>query len=724
MTRIIQIAPSIGPGSGVAGVAYALEREFIAAGAKVERFTAAEAGRKRRGEPRSELGVRIAHARNVIWFSTVGTAHARRFLAERPDAVSICHNDVMAGDIYVNHGLLDAAMRARGSHVWRMIRNPLHVFTAVRDRIRYRGATHRAVVALTTTESALLRTTYGRVHAPIHVIPNGVDLDRFRPASEQERARVRRELGLADNTLGVLFIGHEFDRKGLPLAMKALRHVPMAKLLVVGGTPDMIRRGTAQATEIGIGDRARFYGSQPEPLPFFHAADVFVLPSAYESYGLVVTEALASGLPVVSTPVGIAPDVISDGVNGYIVTADAGVIGDRLNRLAAQDRRDLSRRSRESVTGLTWRDAAAGYLDLVESLGAASAPRPPDDPRPLRILHAIRSDGFSGVEQFVLRLAIAQVADGHRVTVVGGATDRMRPALATAGIDHVPAARTIEVTRAVRELRGEFDVVNTHMTAADVGTAAALWFTRRSRRPAVVATRHFAKARGRLGPVPIGPFVRRRIDEQIAISRAVAEAVDGPSTVVHSGIENRSLRDVALRERVVLMAQRLQPEKRTDVGIRAFAASGLADDGWTLEVAGIGPQREALESLADALGISSVVKFLGYRTDLPLVLDRVSLLIAPCPVEGLGLTILEAMAGGLPVVAAGAAGHLDLLSGLDSRAMFPPGDVDAAAHNLRSLAGDEPGRNTLSLAARKRQQHEFSLRAQTTATEAVYRSAR
>ena len=324
----------------------------------------------------------------------------------------------------------------------------------------------------------------------------------------------------------------------------------------------------------------------------------------------------------------------------------------------------------------------------------------------------------------MLRLALAQAADGHHVTVIGGASERMRPALAEAGIDHISAARTIEVTRAVRALRGEFDVVNTHMTAAEVGTAAALWFTRRSHRPAVVATRHFAKARGWIGPVPIGPFVRRRLNEQISISRAVAGAVDSPSSVVHTGVENRPLCDVTLRERVVLMAQRLQPEKRTDVGIRAFAASRLADDGWTLEIAGIGPEREALESLADELDIGPAVAFLGYRADLPRVMDRAGMLIAPCPVEGLGLTLLEAMSGGLPVVAAGAAGHLDVLAGLDSRAMFPPNDVDAAARNLRSLAEDEPGRIALSLAARRRQQDGFSLLAQTAATEAVYRGAR
>ena len=72
------------------------------------------------------------------------------------------------------------------------------------------------------------------------------------------------------------------------------------------------------------------------------------------------------------------------------------------------------------------------------SAAEPSARTRPRDPRPLRILHAIRSDGFSGVEQFVLRLALAQAAAGHRVTVIGGATDRMRPALAAAGIDARP----------------------------------------------------------------------------------------------------------------------------------------------------------------------------------------------------------------------------------------------------------------------------------------------
>jgi glycosyltransferase involved in cell wall biosynthesis len=719
MTHIVQIAPTIAPGSGVAGVAYALEREFIASGATVERFTAADAGRPPLGPRRTVFGTHLARARNVIWFSTVGTRRARRFLAQRPDAVSICHNDVMAGDIYVNHGLLQAAMRARGQYAWRMVRNPVHLFTAARDRIRYRGSTHRAIVALTSAEAALLRTTYGHVRPQIHVIPNGVDVERFRPAGMAERARARGVLGIDDDRTTALFIGHEFERKGLPLAITALRAASDVTLLVVGGTPDRIRRAEAQAREAGVRDRVVFVGTRPDPMPYLWAADVLVLPSAYEANALVVLEALACGLPVVSTRVGFAPDLIVEGANGFLVERSAAAVGARLEELARAELGTWRVRARRTAEAYSWPLVARRYLDLVESIqverASASGGR-------LRILHAIRSDGFSGVEQFVLRLAVQQAHDGHEVTVIGGAPDRMLPALAEAGVAHIPAARTHEVTRAVRRLARSVDVVNTHMTAADVGTVVALWSRLRPRRPAVVATRHFAKPRGKVGPLPIGALVHPRIAAQISISAAVADAVDGRSTVVHSGIESRPLRDVLLRERVVLMAQRLQTEKRTDIGIRAFAASGLAADGWTLEIAGIGPEREELEALATSLGLGDSVRFLGYRHDLPAVMDRAGILIAPCPVEGLGLTLLEAMAGGLPVVAAGATGHLDPLSGLDPRALFTPGDVDEAARHLRSLAEDADGRNALALAARHRQQQEYSLRAQADATEAVYRS--
>ncbi|MEV8368597.1 glycosyltransferase family 4 protein [Microbacterium sp. NPDC064584] len=341
--------------------------------------------------------------------------------------------------------------------------------------------------------------------------------------------------------------------------------------------------------------------------------------------------------------------------------------------------------------------------------------------RPLRILHAIRSDGFAGVEQFVRRLAVAQAEAGDRVHVIGGDPRRMSEVLGGAGVGFAPAARTAEVVRAIRELHTHVQVVNTHMTAADAAAVIALTGVRA--RPAVVSTRHFARQRGRVGPVPIDAVVRRMIGHEIAISQAVAQMTSVPSTVVHSGVEVVRSTGTRIRRRTVLMAQRLEPEKATDVGIRAFAASGVAADGWTLEIAGRGTEQENLTRAAEALGIGAVTRFLGFRNDLPDLMSEAGILLAPCPNEGLGLTVLEAMATALPVVAADGGGHAELLEGLDERALFPIGDADRAAAALRALAADPVARAALGSRAQLRQRESFTVAAQVEGTAKVYLAA-
>lgn len=335
----------------------------------------------------------------------------------------------------------------------------------------------------------------------------------------------------------------------------------------------------------------------------------------------------------------------------------------------------------------------------------------------LRVLHVIVSDQFAGVEQFVLRLALQQVADGHEVRVAGGDPDVLAGALRAAGARFAPARGISEAIRAIRA--SDAQVVNSHMTAADIAAIGARMLGRRH--PALVSTRHFALRRGTRGPAGVYRAIERLLDAEIAISHAVANAIGVPSTVVHSGIDTPPLSG-APRERTVLMAQRLQPEKRTDVGIRAFAASGIAADGWTLEIAGVGPLGPELVSLADRLGVSESVRLLGFRHDLPERMQRAGMLLATTPNEGLGLTVMEAMGAALPVVAVDAGGYTELLSGVEGAELFPADDAGAAAHRLRGLADDSAARDKLGRAQRARQAKAFTLRAQADGTAAVYRS--
>lgn len=340
---------------------------------------------------------------------------------------------------------------------------------------------------------------------------------------------------------------------------------------------------------------------------------------------------------------------------------------------------------------------------------------------PLQILHAISSAQFAGVEQFVRRLAIRQAQDGHSVTVLGGPAEDMAGPLAQAGVAWGPAPSTAALFTAVRRPMSASDVVNTHMTAADV--AVVLARTVSAVNPAIVSTRHFAQPRGSFGPGITYRVIDRQIDAEVSISRAVAAMVEVPSTVVYPGVEPAAPAVITNRRNLVLVAQRLQPEKETHIAIRSFAASGIARLGWTLEIAGEGPERASLETMAAQLGVARSVRFLGFRRDLPTLMADAGLLVATAPFEHFGLTVLEAMSAGLPVVAADAGGHAEMLGTLDPRSRFAPGSVSSAAAHIRSLVQDPHARELLGEAERDLQRREFTLRAQAGGTEAVYREA-
>lgn len=338
----------------------------------------------------------------------------------------------------------------------------------------------------------------------------------------------------------------------------------------------------------------------------------------------------------------------------------------------------------------------------------------------MRILHAVRSDGFAGVERHVARLARAQSAAGHRVAVLGGAPAGMRASVDDPAVPLRPAASTTDVVALLRRYGPSADVVHVHMTAAEVAAAVAARTVRGF--PPVVSTRHFARHRGHgtRGTV-VAAVASSAVREQIAISRYVADHVDGPSTVVPVGVETRPDGPAAReREPVVLLVQRLEPEKRTDVALDAFAASGLAAAGWRLEIAGDGSLRPTLAAQADRLGIAGATRFLGTRDDVEDLLDRAGLLVATCPVEGLGLSVLEAMASSLPVVAAAAGGHLETLDGLDPLTLFPPGDAAAAGQRLAALAADPDRRDACAVAGREAQRARYTPAAQVAGTDAVY----
>lgn len=339
-----------------------------------------------------------------------------------------------------------------------------------------------------------------------------------------------------------------------------------------------------------------------------------------------------------------------------------------------------------------------------------------DEGADIHIVHVVCSDGFAGVERYISRIGPALAQRGAQVTVVGGDVRAMTRALDGSPVDFVPAADIGQARRALAKVTRP-DIVNTHMSEADLVGALA---SRRSG-ARLVSTRHFAARRGSRAAVkPLSGWVGRRIDAQIAISRFVADAIEGTSAVVHTGVDDAEGAPPDSRQQAVLVAQRLEPEKDTGTAIRAWAATSARTTGWRLIVAGDGSERHELESLARGLGVADTVDFVGHREDVHDLMARAAVLLAPTPREGLGLSVLEAMARATPIIASASGGHLETAGAVDPSRLFEPRDVTGAARRMDDLIADAGARVALGEALQRHQRSEFSLPAQVEGTRAVY----
>jgi UDP-glucose:(heptosyl)LPS alpha-1,3-glucosyltransferase len=387
--HIVQCARTIGPGYGVSGPTWQLEQAFTALGCTCERFTLENLGIRTAAMPGgSPLAALLRFWRDVVVFSTLGSAvlwwkFGRR---RRPDTVVICQVDALFGDVFVCRSLHKGFLERHPSRTWMLLRNPLHLFVLARDHVRFRWNVHQRIVALSQPNKDEIMRLYGVADDRITVIPNGVDLDRFQPSAEVRRD-VRREMSIGDDEFVAIFVGHEFERKGLRVVLEALASLlarGVRLTLVVAGRDDPARLRSEFAH---LGDAVRFVGNRADVERYYAAADVFVMPAAFDISPLVGPEALAAGLPILMTDVGGVRDYLRDGENGWFIAREAGDVAAKIERLV-RDRellRQLSSRARASVMDRDWRVIAARFVDVITNRLRESFSRSPESiPRPTR----------------------------------------------------------------------------------------------------------------------------------------------------------------------------------------------------------------------------------------------------------------------------------------------------------------------------------------------------
>jgi UDP-glucose:(heptosyl)LPS alpha-1,3-glucosyltransferase len=205
------------------------------------------------------------------------------------------------------------------------------------------------------------------------VIYNGVDLERFHPDNRPRYRRdVRRELGLADEAWTVLFVGSGFARKGLDTVIEGVARAADrgGKLVIVGKGKREPYAGLA--TRLGVADRLTWLSPRRDTERLYAAADVVALPSRYEPFGNVHLEALASGLPVITSAASGGAEVIEPGRNGMIVDpGDDHALADALDRLRAGPAEGWAAAARRSALPFTHEAQVAAFEKVYAEIAAA-----------------------------------------------------------------------------------------------------------------------------------------------------------------------------------------------------------------------------------------------------------------------------------------------------------------------------------------------------------------
>lgn len=229
----------------------------------------------------------------------------------------------------------------------------------------------RRVIALSDVVRDELVEHVGVDAAQIDVIPPGVDAEEFRPAQTPEESRRLRDLcGIGEGPMLLLFAGEiRSPRKNLDLVLKALAALPGPHLAVAGDTAGSPYPRMAQ--ELGVAERVHFLGQRNDLPALLLGGDAFIFPSHYEPFGLVVTEAMASGLPVVVTRQTGAASFVN--AEAGLVLDDGGQLEPLVETLRRWDsnpdiRKAAGVAARQAAVAWSWSAMGERYVELIDAL--------------------------------------------------------------------------------------------------------------------------------------------------------------------------------------------------------------------------------------------------------------------------------------------------------------------------------------------------------------------
>ncbi|WP_428826093.1 glycosyltransferase family 4 protein [Azonexus sp. IMCC34842] len=248
-----------------------------------------------------------------------------------------------------------------------------HRYVLAAERAMFADPALRTVICNSQMVADEIERYYAVDRSKLPVIYNGVDTTVFHPGLADEfRQTMRAQAGIARRAPVLLFVGSGFERKGVPQLLRAAARMRRVETrLVIVGADRKLAAMQALAARLGLAGRVHFTGPLKDVRPWYGAADGFVLPTLYDPCPNAALEALACGLPIVTSTTCGAQEWVRPGKNGWVVDAvDSAELADRLDDLAALAGDPTVRAAARAVAEpLTLPAMADRLLALYRSLG-------------------------------------------------------------------------------------------------------------------------------------------------------------------------------------------------------------------------------------------------------------------------------------------------------------------------------------------------------------------
>ena len=315
-------------------------------------------------------------------------AVCRAVKAKPPELVQ-SHERLLCCDVYragdgVHRAFLDERLRtASALRRWLTESSPYHRYVLGVERRLFASPLLRAVICNSKMVRQEIHERFGLPLEKLPVVYNAVDSQAFSPALRQHRAAVRQALLVPDGATVFLLVGSGYARKGVATALHALSRLRQNTFLIVVGRDKAFGAYRRLARQLGVLERVALLGPRQDAKPFFGAADVFVLPTLYDPCPNAALEAMACGLPVVTSTKCGAAELLTEHQAGLICPArDLEALARHMSTLAddADLRAAMGARAREAVLPLTPEamtlQLALLYRDLLAAAYAAKPTAP------------------------------------------------------------------------------------------------------------------------------------------------------------------------------------------------------------------------------------------------------------------------------------------------------------------------------------------------------------